>query len=222
MTKFLWRLGPSVRKAPCRRSPTSWAIRGSPRALRRWRGYWLVNLLTGRRHLFFTMRKKNMCRCGCKGRCSQNAIWTYTRSSWSKGTGLSSRRRSGSRLGPTTRTLVFSAMQVVGQTARGARQKASPCSPHRGTQRLSRCTTPHAERAKATCLSKQVFLGHVHTSRRRERRGQIRTTDIPALGIAKSQRLESSPTCWSSQQIGRVRSKLSSRWCSHHVVESLR
>ena len=42
-------------------------------------GYWLVNLLTGRRHLFFTMRKKNMCRCGCKGWCSQNAICTYTR-----------------------------------------------------------------------------------------------------------------------------------------------
>ena len=42
-------------------------------------GYWLVNLLTGRPHLFFTMREKNMCRCGCKGWCSQYAIWTCTR-----------------------------------------------------------------------------------------------------------------------------------------------
>ena len=43
----------------------------------------------------------------------------------------------------------------------------------------------------------QEFLGRVHTSRRRERGGQITTTDIPALGIAKNLRVESSPTRWS-------------------------
>ena len=42
-------------------------------------GSWLVNLPTGRRHVFFTVRKKDMCRCGCKGWCSQYAIRTYTR-----------------------------------------------------------------------------------------------------------------------------------------------
>ena len=47
----------------------------------------------------------------------------------------------------------------------------------------------------------QVFVGHVHTSRRRERGGQITTTDVPALGIAKNLRVESSPTCWSSLKL---------------------
>ena len=47
----------------------------------------------------------------------------------------------------------------------------------------------------------QVFLGHVHTSRRRERGGQITTTDIPALGIAKNLRVDSSPTCRSSLKL---------------------
>ena len=37
----------------------------------------------------------------------------------------------------------------------------------------------------------KLFLGHVHTSRRGERREQITTTDIPALGIAKNLRVES-------------------------------
>ena len=49
-------------------------------------------------------------------------------------------------------------MQAVGQTARGAKQKASPCSRHHGTQRLSRCTTPLAEQAKSTCMSKQPTI----------------------------------------------------------------
>ena len=47
----------------------------------------------------------------------------------------------------------------------------------------------------------QVFLEHVHTSRRRERGGQITTTDIPALGIAKNLRVDSSPTCRSSLKL---------------------
>ena len=53
------RLAPTIRKAACHASPTSQRRDAAT-------GYWLVNLLTGRRHLFFTMRKKNMCRCGAK------------------------------------------------------------------------------------------------------------------------------------------------------------
>ena len=37
----------------------------------------------------------------------------------------------------------------------------------------------------------KLFLGHVHTSRRRERGEQITTTNIPALGFAKNLRVES-------------------------------
>ena len=36
----------------------------------------------------------------------------------------------------------------------------------------------------------KLFLGHVHTSRRRERGEQITTTDIPAPAIAKNLRVE--------------------------------
>ena len=114
---------------------------------------------------------------------------------------------SGSRLGPTTRTLVFSEMQVVGQTAHGARQKASPWSPHLGTPRLSRDVRRRLQSMRKAHVhiktrdDLQVFLENVHTSRRRERGGQITTTDIPALGIAQNLREESSPTFWNSLKL---------------------
>ena len=38
----------------------------------------------------------------------------------------------------------------------------------------------------------KMFWEHVHTSRRRERGEQITTTNVPALGIAKNLRVESS------------------------------
>ena len=47
----------------------------------------------------------------------------------------------------------------------------------------------------------QLFFGHVLASRRRERGGQITTTDIPALGIAKNLRVESPPTSCSSLKL---------------------
>ena len=123
---------------------------------------------------------------------------------------------------PTTRTLLFSAMQVVGQTARGARQKASPCSPHFGTQRLSRCTTSLAEHAKATCISKQptickcswdtctpVGVGSAEDRSRRQ--------EFP-LSVSPRTCVESSPTCWSSFKLEESATSCS-RWCSHHVAE---
>ena len=40
-------------------------------------GWWCCNLLTGRRHLITLLRKRNQCRCGCRGWCSFYAIFTY-------------------------------------------------------------------------------------------------------------------------------------------------
>ena len=53
----------------------------------------------------------------------------------------------------------------------------------------------------------QVFLGHVHASRRRERGGQVTTTEIPTLGIAKNLR-GVVPDVLEFLQGGRVRNKL--------------
>ena len=30
-------------------------------------GFWFINLISGTRHLAVCMRKRNMCKCGCKG-----------------------------------------------------------------------------------------------------------------------------------------------------------
>ena len=97
-------------------------------------------------------------------------------------------------------------MRVVGQTARGARQKASPWSSspwHAKTFEMydAACRACESHVRIKTTDDWQVFLGHVHTIRRQERGGQIATTDIPALGIAKNLRVESPPTCWSSLKL---------------------
>ena len=131
----------------------------------------------------------------------------------------------GFRPWPTTRTLLFSAMQVVGQTARGARQEASPCSPHHGTQRLSRCKTPLAEHAKATVIPKQptncksswatctpVGVGSAEDKSRRQK--------FP-LSVSPRICVESPPTCWSSFKVEESATSCSRR-CSHHVVNTLR
>ena len=39
--------------------------------------FWLVNLLTARRYLFFILRKSQACRCGCRGWCTFHAIFRY-------------------------------------------------------------------------------------------------------------------------------------------------
>lgn len=44
-------------------------------------GFWLVNLITERRHLFAVLRKRCLCSCGCKGWCSYFVILDYLR--WS-------------------------------------------------------------------------------------------------------------------------------------------
>ena len=65
-----------------------------------------------------------------------------------------------------------------------------------------------------------VFLVHVHTSRRRERGGQITTTDIPALGIAKNLRVESSLTCWSSLKLEELRSAMAGHFSAGSMTIS--
>jgi hypothetical protein len=42
---------------------------------------WVVNLLTGVRHLVLLLKKKMMCRCGCRGWCSLDAAFNFL--SWS-------------------------------------------------------------------------------------------------------------------------------------------
>ena len=67
----------------------------------------------------------------------------------------------------------------------------------------------------------QLFLGHVH-SPRRERTGQITTTDIPPSQYRQESACRVASDVLEFPRVGRVRSKFSSRWCSHHVMESLR
>ena len=38
-------------------------------------GIWLYNDLTGRRHLCVVLRKRNMCKCGCRGWCTLHPVW---------------------------------------------------------------------------------------------------------------------------------------------------
>ena len=33
-------------------------------------GFWLVNMVSGERHLCLTLRKRTCCKCGCRGRCT--------------------------------------------------------------------------------------------------------------------------------------------------------
>ena len=40
-------------------------------------GFWLVNTMTRRRHLFATLRKYLVCRCGCRGWCTYYAIFDF-------------------------------------------------------------------------------------------------------------------------------------------------
>jgi hypothetical protein len=44
-------------------------------------GFWLVCLLTGRRHLLAALRKRRLCGCGCRGWCTLYAIFVFL--SWS-------------------------------------------------------------------------------------------------------------------------------------------
>ena len=43
--------------------------------------WWMYNLVSGKRHIIFLMRKAELCRCGCAGWCSYFAVWTFIR--WS-------------------------------------------------------------------------------------------------------------------------------------------
>lgn len=40
-------------------------------------GFWLINLISGSRHLMVTLRRRMTCRCGCRGWCSYDSIWRY-------------------------------------------------------------------------------------------------------------------------------------------------
>ena len=40
-------------------------------------GWWVVNLLTGKRHLCAILRKSRLCKCGCQGWCSVFAILSF-------------------------------------------------------------------------------------------------------------------------------------------------
>jgi hypothetical protein len=44
-------------------------------------GCWGLNVLTGRRFLFSVIRKRHVCRCGCRGWCTYNVLFMLTR--WS-------------------------------------------------------------------------------------------------------------------------------------------
>ena len=46
-------------------------------------GFWVFNLVTMRRHLIATLRKSQLCACGCKGWCSFDAIFRFLRWSFS-------------------------------------------------------------------------------------------------------------------------------------------
>ena len=40
-------------------------------------GYWIVNLVTGRRHLVAVTRKRHNCRCGCRSWCTSFFVYQY-------------------------------------------------------------------------------------------------------------------------------------------------
>ena len=42
-------------------------------------GFWIVNMITERRYLACCMRKKMLCRCGCRGWCSLFEVFTFLR-----------------------------------------------------------------------------------------------------------------------------------------------
>ena len=42
-------------------------------------GWWLVNIASGRRHLLVVVRKRNTCKCGCRGWCTFFAVFDYLR-----------------------------------------------------------------------------------------------------------------------------------------------
>ena len=39
-------------------------------------GFWLINLVSRRRHLLMVLRKRAQCRCGCRGWCTLHVAWT--------------------------------------------------------------------------------------------------------------------------------------------------
>ena len=42
-------------------------------------GVWIINLVTGARHVVMTVRKKLVCNCGCKGWCTYYPILLWIR-----------------------------------------------------------------------------------------------------------------------------------------------
>ena len=40
-------------------------------------GFWMINVLTGRRHLFLILRKRMVCKCGCRGWCTFYPIMVF-------------------------------------------------------------------------------------------------------------------------------------------------
>ena len=40
-------------------------------------GWWAYNLVTEKRHLLLTLRKSQLCRCGCLSWCSLSAVWDW-------------------------------------------------------------------------------------------------------------------------------------------------
>ena len=42
-------------------------------------GFWMINLVTGSRHLLMAIRKRVLCRCGCRHWCSLDAILRFLR-----------------------------------------------------------------------------------------------------------------------------------------------
>ena len=42
-------------------------------------GWWLVNIASGRRHLLVVVRKRNTCKCGCRGWCTYFAVFDFLR-----------------------------------------------------------------------------------------------------------------------------------------------
>ena len=153
-------------------------------------GYWLV-LLTGRRHLFLTMRKKHMCRCGCAVNYLDihqvDAIHTgryprqvHTMEPW---------HASDRQLVLAGLTWAEFAVTFGVQTWA---HHANPCflcdasgGPD-GTWRETEGVSMFSSLWHAND-DLQVLLEHVHTRQRRERGGQTLPLSV-----------ESSSTCWSS------------------------
>ena len=42
-------------------------------------GFWFVDVLTGKRYLFATIRKRLVCDCGCKGWCTFYVMFRFIR-----------------------------------------------------------------------------------------------------------------------------------------------